>query len=132
MHYVGNNTANVGNNAANPWLKADGELMNAQPERAGGEVLGPEGAFTHSIGNPTVGQWRVEGVDLDLTPLQHHYLTLMKRLIELKDRYQTDPDYEDWMMAAINKSIFSALRDSIEANVGEEAKDLLNPRQRVD
>jgi hypothetical protein len=36
------------------------------------------------------------------------------------------------MMAAINKSIFSTLRDSIEANVGDEAKDLLNPRQRVE
>ncbi len=106
--------------------------MNAQPERADREVLGDEGDFAPSIVNPAVNQWRVEGVDLDLTPLQHHYLSLMKRLIALKEQYQADPDGEDWMTAAISKSIFSTLRDCIEANVGEEAKDLLNPRQRVD
>ena len=73
----------------------------------------------------------VEGIDRDLTPLQYHPLSLMKRLIALKDGYQTDPDYEGWMMSAINKSIFSTLRDSMEANVGDEAKDLINPQQRV-
>jgi hypothetical protein len=35
-------------------------------------------------------------------------------------------------MSAINKSIFSTLRDSIEAKVGDEAKDLLHPQQRVE
>ena len=113
--------------------------MNAQPERPDREVLGhggPEGDFTPVIANPdaspAIGQWRVEGVDRDLTPLQYHYLSLMKRIIALKDSYQTDPDGEDWLMAAINKAVFSTLRDSIEANVGDEAKDLLNPSQRVD
>ena len=113
--------------------------MNAQPERADREVLGhevPEGDFTPSItnpaGSPVVSQWRVEGIERDLTPLQYHYLSLMKRLIALKDSYQTDPDYQDWLMAAINKSIFSTLRDSIEANIGDEAKDLLHPQQRVE
>ena len=109
--------------------------MNAQPDRADREVLGhegPDGDFSSTIANTSVGQWRLEGVDRELTPLQYHYLSLMKRLIALKDSYQADPDFEGWLMAAINKSIFSTLRDSIEANVGDEAKDLLNPRQRVE
>ena len=93
---------------------------------------GPEGDFAPTITNPAVGQWELEGIDRDLTPLQYHYLSLMKRLIALKDSYQTAPDFEGWLMAAINKSIFSTLRDSIEANVGDEAKDLLNPQQRVE
>ena len=107
--------------------------MNAQPESADREILSEDapGNEFATIGTSTIGQWRVEGIDRDLTPLQYHYLSLMKRLIALKDRYQTDPDYEDWMMAAINKSIFSTLRDSMEANVGDEAKDLINPQQRV-
>lgn len=106
--------------------------MNAQPERADREVIGHEGPaaeFTPAIGGPGISQWRVEGIERNLTPLQHHYLSLMQRLIALKDAYQSDPDYEEWMMAAINKSIFSTLRDSIEANVGDEAKDLIHPQQ---
>lgn len=109
--------------------------MNAQPDRADSEVLGhegPDGDFAPIITNTSVGQWRVDGVDRELTPLQYHYLSLMKRLIALKDSYQADPDFEGWLMAALNKSIFSTLRDSIEANVGDEAKDLLNSQQRVD
>ncbi len=109
--------------------------MNAQPERADRELLGhevPEGDFKPTITDPVVSQWRVEGIERDLTPLQYHYLTLMKRLIALKDSYQVDPDFENWLMSAINKSIFSTLRDSIEAHVGDEAKDLLNPQQRVE
>ena len=35
-------------------------------------------------------------------------------------------------MSAINKSIFSTLRDCIEANVGDEAKDLIHPQQHVE
>jgi hypothetical protein len=109
--------------------------MNAQPERADREVLGhdgPENEFSPTISTSGMNQWRVEGIERDLTPLQYHYLSLMKRLISLKDSYQDDPNSEGWLMSAINKSIFSTLRDSIEANVGDEAKDLLNPRQRVD
>ena len=109
--------------------------MNAQPERADRELLnheGPDGEFAPVIASPSLSQWRVEGVGRDLTPLQYHYLSMMKRLIDLKDSYQQDPESEEWLMSAINKSIFSALRDSIEANVGDEAKDLLNPQQRVD
>ncbi len=106
--------------------------MNAQPERADKEILGPEGEFTPSISTPAISQWRLDGIHRDLTPLQYHYLSLMKRLLSLKDGYQTDPDHEEWLMSAINKSIFSTLRDSIEASVGEEAKDLIHPQQRVE
>ena len=106
--------------------------MNAQPEHADKELLGPEGEFTPTIGTPVISQWRLDGINRDLTPLQYHYLSLMKRLISLKDGYQADPDHEEWMMSAINKSIFSTLRDSIEANVGDVAKDLIHPQQHVE
>ncbi|CAI8040300.1 hypothetical protein GBAR_LOCUS22465 [Geodia barretti] len=109
--------------------------MNAQPERADRELLnpeGPDGDFAPVISNPSLSQWRVEGIERDLTPLQYHYLSMMKRLIALKDSYQGDSEAEDWLMSAINKSIFSTLRDSLEANVGDEAKDLITPQQRVD
>ena len=58
-------------------------------------------------------------------------LNLLQRLVTLKNTYQTNPDYEDWMKGALNKAIYSTLRDSIEANVGEEAKELLNREQHV-
>ena len=105
--------------------------MNAQPEHADQEVLGPEGDFTPTLATPALSQWRVDGINRDLTPLQYHYLSLMKRLISLKDGYQVDPDHEEWLMSAINKAIFSTLRDSIDANVGDEAKDLINPHQAM-
>ena len=105
--------------------------MNAQPEqRASQDYVGqedPENEFT-----PVISQWRVEGVNRDLTPLQYHYLSLLQRLIALKDSYQTDPDAESWLATALNKAVFSTLQDSIEANVGDEAKDLLNTKQRLE
>ncbi len=104
--------------------------MNAQPEqRADQELIGHDGPGNEF--SPVISQWRVEGIGRDLTPLQYHYLSLLQRLIALKDSYQKDPDAEEWLTAAISKAIFSTLRDSIEANVGDEAKDLLNPQQRV-
>ena len=109
--------------------------MNAQPDRADREIASQdplEGDFTPAIGGHEITRWRVDGINRDLTPLQHHYLSLMARLVALKDSYQTDQDHEEWLMSAINKSIFSALRDCIDANVGDEAKDLINPQQRVD
>ena len=106
--------------------------MNAQPEHADRELLETEDEFSPVVGSTTISQWRVDGVNRDLTPLQYHYLSLMKRLISLKDDYQADPDHEEWLMSAINKSIFSTLRDSIEANVGDEAKDLIHPQQHVE
>ena len=73
----------------------------------------------------------IEGIDLTLTPLQYHYLSLLQRLIALQNSYQIDPDYETWMMNAINKAIYSTLRDSIEANIGEAAKELLRKTHQV-
>ena len=105
--------------------------MNAQPEqRADQELAGNE---DHGADfSPVISQWRVEGVNRDLTPLQYHYLSLLKRLMALKNSYQADPDAESWLEAALNKSIFSTLRDSIEANVGDEAKDLINEKPHVE
>ena len=105
--------------------------MNAQPEqRADQELVGHEDPASEFA--PVISQWRVAGINRDLTPLQYHYLSLLKRLITLKDSYQTDPDAESWLATALNKAIFSTLRDSIEANVGDDAKDLLNAKQRLE
>jgi hypothetical protein len=89
------------------------------PESADQEVLGNEDTFA------------IEGVDQSLTPLQYHYLSLLQRLIDLKNSYQTDPGYEAWLMTAIKKSIYSTLRDCIEANVGDSAKGFLGQEHQV-
>ena len=75
--------------------------------------------------------WKVAGIDKGLTPLQYHCLSMLQRLVALKNTYQTNPAYEAWMIGALNKAIYSTLRDSMEANVGEEAKELLNREQHV-
>lgn len=79
---------------------------------------------THDLGN-------IPGIEQPLTPLQYHYLSLLQRLITLKNSYQTDPDYEAWIMNAIKKSIYSTLRDCIEANIGDAAKELLQQEHQV-
>ena len=89
------------------------------PESADKEVLGNEHTLV------------VEGVDQKLTPLQYHYLTLLQRLITLKNSYQTDPDYEAWLMSAVKKAIYSTLRDCIESNVGDIAKAMLGQEHQV-
>ncbi len=66
-----------------------------------------------------------------LTPLQAHYLETLRQLIAVKNEYQTATDYEAWKMDAIKRSIYSALRDCMEANIGEMAKDLLNRERQV-
>ena len=43
----------------------------------------------------------------------------------------TGADREPWMMDAINRSIYSALRDCMEANIGPVAKALLQQEHRV-
>lgn len=93
--------------------------MSAPQERADQEVVDNDGG----------GQ--VDGIDQTLTPLQFHYLSLLQRLIAVKNSYQTDPNFETWIMAAINKAIYSALRDSIEANIGDAAKELLRRQHQV-
>ena len=113
--------------------------MSSQPERANQEVLGNEAqdiGVTPEIDTTIdttieINDWTIEGIGRDLTPLQYHYLSLLKRLIATKDSYQTDPNYEAPMMSAINKAVYSTLRDSIEANVGDEAKELLSREQHV-
>ena len=73
----------------------------------------------------------IEGSEQPLTPLQYHYVGLLQRLIGVKNSYQTDPNYEPWMMASINKSIYCTLRDCIEANIGDEAKELLRREHQL-
>lgn len=73
----------------------------------------------------------VERGDKSLTPLQEHYLSLLERLIALKNSYQTDPAFEQWMSHAINKAIYSALRDCIESDIGDMAKQLLHQEHQV-
>ena len=63
--------------------------------------------------NLTEATWVIEGVESPLTPLQFHYLSLLQRLIALKNDYQTDPSYEKWMMDAINKSIGRFMLDGV-------------------
>ena len=75
--------------------------------------------------------WVITGIKQSLTPLQYHYLGLLQRLIAVKNSYQTDPNFEAWMMASINKSIYCTLRDCIEANIGEAAKELLHREHQV-
>ncbi len=96
--------------------------MSSQPESADQELV--ENGETGATGT-------IEGIDLSLTPLQYHHLSLLQRLIALQNSYQVDPDYETWMMNAINKAINSTLRDSIEANIGEAAKELLRKAHQV-
>jgi len=88
--------------------------MSGQIDRAGRELV--------ESGNPE----RIEGIEQPLTRLQYHYLSLLQRLIAVKGGYQTDfPRHEAWLMSAINKAIYSTLGDSIEANIGDAAKEML-------
>lgn len=74
----------------------------------------------------------VEDYDVEaLTPLQSHYLETLRQLIAVKNEYQAAAEYETWMMDAIKRSIYSALRDCMEAKIGEVAKDLLNREHQV-
>ena len=103
------------------------------------EVIGSEGTIKGTIEGPTEGPiegstentWEIEGVEISLTPLQFHCLSLLQRLIALKNSYQTDPQYEAWLMSAINKAIYATLRDCIETNVGDQAKEFLHKEHQV-
>lgn len=66
-----------------------------------------------------------------MTPLQSHYLETLRQLIAVKNEYQTAPEFEGWMMDAIKRSIYSALRDCMEANIGDAARELLNQEHQV-
>ena len=93
--------------------------MSAQQDRADQEI----------VENQNTG--KIEGIELSLTPLQFHYLSLLQRLIAMKNSYQTDPAFAPWMMGAINRAIYSSLRDCIEANIGDAAKELLRREHQV-
>ena len=93
--------------------------MSVPQERADQELVGKKDKSA------------VEGIDQLLTPLQYHYLSLLQRLIAVKNSYQTDPNFEASLMAAINKAIYSTLRDCIEANIGDAAKELLRREHQV-
>ena len=93
--------------------------MSVPQERADHEVVG------------NTEQPVLEGIGQPLTPLQFHYLSLLQRLIAVKNSYQTDPDFEGWLMGAINKAIYATLRDSIESNIGDAAKELLRREHQV-
>ena len=96
-------------------------------ERADQEIIDSEAREAGLPGET----WTLEGIEHPLMPLQFHSLSLLQQLIALKNDYQTDPQYEKWLMSAINKSIYATLRDCIEANVGEEAKELLRKEHQV-
>ena len=93
--------------------------MGAQQERAEQEVAKDQNGGV------------IEGIDQPLTPLQYHYLSLLQRLIAVKNSYQADSNFEGWVMASINKAIYSTLRDSIESNIGDAAKELLRREHQV-
>ena len=112
--------------------------MSGQQDQADPEVLGGGNVeevmpnLDSDMDTPVVdNDWTLSGIETDLTPLQYHYLSLLQRLVTLKNTYQADPGYEAWMMDALNKSVYSTLRDCIEANVGDEAKEMLNKEQHV-
>ena len=86
--------------------------MSAQQDRADQEIVSDQNTKA------------VPGGPKSLTPLQYHYLSLLQRLIAIKNSYQTDPSFETWLMNAINQAIYSTLRDCIEANIGDAAKEL--------
>ena len=89
--------------------------MSTQSESPDQEII---------VTNETVAD-TIEGIDTSLSSLQYHHLSLLQRLITLQTSYQVDAELESWKMEAINKAIYSTLRDAIEENVGEEAKELL-------
>ena len=109
------------------------EQDQADPEVLGNEKTeGVMPSLGSEMDTPVANsEWRLVGIDKDLTPLQYHYLSLLQRLVALKNSYQTDVNHEAWMMGAMNKSVYATLRDCIEANVGDEAKELLNREQHV-
>jgi hypothetical protein len=93
--------------------------MSTQRDRADQEVVGNQNTQP------------VAGINHPLTPLQSYYLSLLQRLVATKNSYQTDPSFEPWLMNAVKKSIYSTLRDCIEANIGDAAKELLRREHQV-
>ena len=104
--------------------------MSTQQDSAEQEVI-ENGEANVAEANVAAEANVIDGIEQPLTRLQYHYLSLLQRLIAVKNGYQTDPDFEAWMMSAINKSIYATLRDAIEANIGDAAKELLHREHQV-
>ncbi len=90
-------------------------------------VANPDPIVVEQQAGPQVEDYDIES----LTPLQAHYLESLRQLVMVKNEYQSASDYETWMMESINRSIYSALRDCIEANIGTIAKELLHREHQV-
>ena len=118
------------NEALNPKLLATGETWQVTVSADGEDMSGQQDSVDQEVLD-SENDWTIEGIDQRLTPLQYHYLSLLQRLIETKNSYQTDPEFEAWMMSGINKSVYSTLRDCIESNVGDAAKDMLRETHSV-
>ena len=104
--------------------------MSGQQDQADPEVLGDGNTeevisnLSSDIETPVVdNDWRVSGIDLDLTPLQYHYLSLLQRLVTIRKSYKTVADSEAWWWEAVIKEVYQSYRDGIEPNVGEEPKE---------
>lgn len=91
------------------------------------QVVGGAPIGVEQQAGPQVEEYETEA----MTPLQSHYLETLRQLIEVKNEYQGAPEYEGWMMDAIKRSIYSALRDCMEAKIGDAAKELLNQEHQV-
>lgn len=76
-------------------------------------------------------QLTLDGPQQTFTPLQAHYYDLLRHLIPLKNKYQSDPNFDSYMMQSIKKAIYSALTDCIEAQIGDAAKELLRREHQV-
>jgi hypothetical protein len=101
------------------------------PQSENAEFSGLENENPIVSAAPVSVEQPVDSEQDSLTPLQTHYLETLRQLIAVKNEYQTSPEYEAWMMDAVNRSIYSALRDCIEANIGDIAKELLHREHQV-
>jgi len=53
----------------------------------------------------------IEAIEQPLTRLQYHFLSRLHHLIDLRATYKSDPDFETWRMNAINKALYSTVKD---------------------
>jgi len=65
-----------------------------------------------------------EGVD-SCELLQGFFLDRMERRVYVKNRYDIGRMGGKRLLTALNRAIYTTLRDCIDVNVGEQAKDLL-------
>ena len=54
--------------------------------------------------------WEIEVTQRQLTPLQYHYLSRLRHLVDLRASYKTDAAFEAWLMSAINKAIYATAK----------------------